>query len=292
VPERRRPLPPVAPRPPVKARPRELPVTQIEMWMRDPYAVYARYILRLRALKELDAEPGAADLGNSVHDALAKFVKQYPRELPADPEAALIEIAQDCFASLLSRPGAWAFWWPRFQRIARWFVEEETRRRADIAEGFTETKGKLVIPAPAGAFTVTAIADRIDCLRSGGVAILDYKTGTLPSKPEIDNGIAVQLPLEGAIAREGGFEGVTGAPEALEYWRLSGGEPAGERKPLGEEDPAALIDSTLAKVCELIARFDDPSTPYLPVPILRWKPRYSDYQHLERLEEDPEDEVL
>jgi ATP-dependent helicase/nuclease subunit B len=292
VPERRRPLPPVAPRPPVKARPRELPVTQIEMWMRDPYAVYARYVLRLRALKELDAEPGAADLGNSVHDALAKFVKQYPRELPADPEAALIDIAQECFASLLSRPGAWAFWWPRFQRIARWFVEEEKRRRADIAEGFTETKGKLVIPAPAGAFTVTAIADRIDCLHSGGVAILDYKTGSLPSKPEIDNGIAVQLPLEGAIAREGGFEGVTGAPEALEYWRLSGGEPAGERKPLGEEDPAALIDSTLAKVCELIARFDDPSTPYLPVPILRWKPRYSDYQHLERLEEDPEDEVL
>jgi len=292
VPERRRPLPPVAPRPPVKARPRELPVTQIEMWMRDPYAVYARYILRLRALKELDAEPGAAELGTTVHDALAKFVKQYPRELPADPEAALIEIAQDCFASLLSRPGAWAFWWPRFQRIARWFVEEETRRRADIAEGFTETKGKLVIPAPAGAFTVTAIADRIDCLHSGGVAILDYKTGSLPSKPEIDNGIAVQLPLEGAIAREGGFEGVTGAPEALEYWRLSGGEPAGERKALGEDDPAALIDSTFAKVIELVARFDDPATPYLPVPILRWKPRYSDYQHLERLEEDPEDEVL
>jgi ATP-dependent helicase/nuclease subunit B len=101
----------------------------------------------------------------------------------------------------------------------------------------------------------------------------------------------VQLPLEGAIAREGGFEGVTGAPEALEYWRLSGGEPAGERKALGEEDPAALIDSTMAKVCELVARFDDPATPYLPVPILRWKPRYSDYQHLERLEEDPEDEV-
>ena len=132
---------------PVKARPRELPVTQIEMWMRDPYAVYARYILRLRALDELDAEPGAAELGTTVHDALAKFVKQYPRDLPADPEAALIDIAQECFAPLLSRPGAWAFWWPRFQRIARWFVEEEALRRADVAEGFAETKGKLVIPS-------------------------------------------------------------------------------------------------------------------------------------------------
>ncbi|HEY4472636.1 MAG TPA: double-strand break repair protein AddB [Stellaceae bacterium] len=292
VPERRRPLPPVAPRPPVKARPRELPVTQIEMWMRDPYAVYARYILKLRALDELDAEPGAAELGTTVHDALAEFVKQYPRDLPADPEAALIGIAQKCFAPLLSRPGAWAFWWPRFQRIARWFVEQERLRRADIADSISEKKGKLAIPAPGGAFTVTAIADRIDRLHSGEVAILDYKTGSLPSKPEIDNGIAVQLPLEGAIARAGGFEGISGIPAALEYWRLSGGEPAGERKALGEDDPQALIDRTMAKVSELVARFDDPATPYLPVPILRWKPRYSDYQHLERLEEDPEDELL
>jgi ATP-dependent helicase/nuclease subunit B len=44
------------------------------------------------------------------------------------------------------------------------------------------------------------------------------------------------------------------------------------------------------RVRDLIARFDDPATPYLPVPVERWKPRYSDYQHLERLEEDPEDE--
>ena len=290
VPERRRPLPPVAPRPPVKARPRQLPVTQIEMWMRDPYAIYARHILRLRALEELDAEPGPAELGTSVHDALAKFIKQYPREWPADPERALLEIAQDCFAPLLSRPGAWAFWWPRFQRIARWFVAEEALRRANIVESVSETKGRLLIPGPAGDFTVTAIADRIDLLRCGEVAILDYKTGTLPSKPEIANGVAVQLPLEGAIARAGGFAGVTGMPTALEYWRLSGGEPAGERKTLGDDDPGALIDKVVNRVRDLIARFDDPATPYLPVPIERWKPRYSDYRHLERLEEDPEDE--
>src|SRR5437764_471978 len=192
MPERRRPLPPVAPRPPVKARPRELPVTQIEVWMRDPYAVYARYILRLRALDEIDADPGRAELGIAVHAALADFVRQFPRELPSTAEFELIGIGRKAFAPLLSRPGAWAFWWPRFQRIARWFVEQEMLRRADIADSISEMKGKLVIAAPAGPFTVTAIADRIDCLRSGEVAILDYKTGSLPSKPEIENGIAVQ----------------------------------------------------------------------------------------------------
>jgi ATP-dependent helicase/nuclease subunit B len=262
-------------------------VTQIETWIRDPYAIYARHILRLRALDELDAEPGRAELGTAVHDALAAFVQRHPRDLPADPEAELIEIARGCFGAYLSRPGAWAFWWPRFERIARWFVAEERLRRGDIIESFSERRGRLVIPAPAGPFTITAIADRIDRLHSGEVTILDYKTGVLPPRAEIDNGIAVQLPLEGAIARAGGFDGVAGIPAALEYWRLSGSEPAGERKPL--DDPGGLIDRVLAGVGGLVARFDDPATPYLPVPVQRWAPRFSDYRHLERLEED-EDE--
>ena len=289
VPERRRPLPIVAPCPPVEARPRRLAVTAIETWIRDPYAIYARYILGLRALDELDAEPGRAELGTAVHDALAAFVQRHPRDLPADPEAELTEIARDCFGPYLSRPGAWAFWWPRFERIARWFIATERQRRGNIIESFSERNGRLVIPAPAGPFTITAIADRIDRLHSGEVTILDYKTGVLPSKTEVDNGIAVQLPLEGAIARAGGFEGVPGMPATLEYWRLSGGEPAGEQKPLTAGDPGELIDRVLRGVGGLVARFDDPATPYLPVPVLRWKPRFSDYRHLERLEED-EDE--
>src|SRR6185369_12958094 len=47
-PRRRAPLPP-EPRPPVAARPRQLSVTQIETWIRDPYAIYASHILRLKA---------------------------------------------------------------------------------------------------------------------------------------------------------------------------------------------------------------------------------------------------
>src|SRR5262249_20307734 len=108
VPDTRRPLPAPAPRPPVCARPRALPVTQIEMWLRDPYAVYARYVLKLRPLHDLDAQPGPAELGITVHEALGKFIQQYPRELPADPERELLEIARCCFAPFLSRPRAWA----------------------------------------------------------------------------------------------------------------------------------------------------------------------------------------
>src|SRR5215475_745142 len=39
---------PPTPRPPVERRPRTIRVTDVELWRRDPYAIYARHILRLR----------------------------------------------------------------------------------------------------------------------------------------------------------------------------------------------------------------------------------------------------
>jgi ATP-dependent helicase/nuclease subunit B len=280
----RRPLPRAAPRPPLEARPRRLSVTEIETWRRDPYAIYAKHILRLRALEELDADPDRADLGMAIHGALAEFVRRFPRDLPAHAELELREIGLRAFAALLSRPGAWAFWWPRFERIARWFVAEEAVRRPNLVDTSSEVEGQLVIAAPAGPFTLRARADRIERLQSGALAVIDYKTGALPDKREINAAIAVQLPLEGAIARAGGFGVAAGPIAALEHWKLSGGDPAGKCEAAGD-DPTTLIDRVLAEIGAYIARFDDPATPYLPVPIARWKPRFSDYAHLERLDE-------
>ena len=114
--------------------------------------------------------------------------------------------------------------------------------------------------------------------------MIDYKTGAVPEKRAIDAAIAVQLPLEGAIARAGGFGIAAGAVAALEHWRLGGGDPAGKCEP-ASDDPAALIDRVLPEIAGFIARFDDPAMPYRPVPVARWKPRYSDYAQLERLDE-------
>ena len=111
----------------------------------------------------------------------------------------------------------------------------------------------------------------------------------MPSTKTVQAGFAPQLPLEGAILRHGGFSGVGGSAAALEYWRLSGGRPAGERRPIDEGDPGALIDRVIARVTALIERFDDPN-PYLAVPSPLWAPRFSDYRHLERLAENEAEE--
>jgi ATP-dependent helicase/nuclease subunit B len=290
-PQQRRPIPLAMPRPPLAARPRQLSVTQIETWIRDPYSIYARHILNLRALDELDTDPGRAELGIAVHDALAEFVRRHPRGLPLFAEEELIEIGRERFGPILSRPGVGAFWWPRFERIARWFVAEERVRGPDIVDSASERQGKLVLAARGGPFTITAIADRIDRRVDGALALIDYKTGAVPTKREVEEAIAVQLTLEGAIARHGSFAGadgsspVSGRAAALEYWRLTGGDPPGERRALGGDDPGALVERALARVQALVDRFDDPDTAYRPVPLPQWEPRFNDYEHLERLDE-------
>jgi ATP-dependent helicase/nuclease subunit B len=285
-----RPLPPPEPRPPLEARPRKLSVTRIETWLRDPYAIYARYILGLKPLDELDADPSRAELGTVIHRALDAFFRRFPQGMPDNAEEQLLGIGREQFGPILSRPGAWAFWWPRFRRIANWLVNQERIRCADTVESHSECEGSWTLPARGGPFTITAKADRIDRLAAGGFLLVDYKTGGVPPPKQVQAGFAPQLPLEGAILRGGGFNGVSGSPAALEYWRLSGGDPAGERCPIDAGDPGELIDRVVARVAALIDRFDDPATPYLAVPSPRWAPRYSDYRHLERLAESEAEE--
>ncbi len=278
------PSPPAEPRPPLAARPRRLSVTQIETWLGDPYAIYARHILQLRALEEIDADPGRADLGNRVHAALAEFVRRFPRELPADPVSELLAIGRRQFGEVLSRPGAWAFWWPRFNRVVEWLVREETTHRATTIESFGELKGSLTLYGlPGGSFELTATADRIDRLASGEFLLVDYKTGATPTKKAVSAGFAPQLPLEAAILRDGSFGEVSGAPASLEYWKLGGRAPAGQRWRVDDGDPGGLVDRVLAKLRALVERFDDRATPYLAAPVPARRPRFSDYEHLERV---------
>ena len=106
----------------------------------------------------------------------------------------------------------------------------------------------------------------------------------------VEAGFAPQLPLEGAILQNGGFGAARGRATELEYWRLTGAEPPGERCPIDSGDAGALIDRIVTRVKALIDHFDDPSTPYLAVPSPRWAPRFSDYRHLERLAESEAEE--
>jgi len=288
-PAERRPVKRPAPRPPRAARPTALSVTDIEHWLRDPYTIYAKYILGLRELDAVDLPPGAADRGIVIHGALSEFTKTFASALPADPAGALIEIGARHFAALADYPEARAFWWPRFQRIARWFAGWETQRRGRIAALAAETSGKIDIPLGERVLTLRGRADRIERLAGGGYAIIDYKTGQVPSEKQVRIGVSPQLTLEAAILRRGGFPGhAAGAGVAeLVYVSLKGGSPPGEDRPIEFKEGNADLhaERALARLAAVAERFEDEQQPYLPLVLPMWKSRYGTYDHLARVKE-------
>jgi len=268
-----------APTPPVEARPRELPITDIETWVRDPYAIYAKRILRLRTLDPLDAEIGAPERGSAVHKALELFLQRFPGELPNDAALQLIAIADEVFAAQGTPKAALALWRPRFANAAVWFVNEERKRRQTIVKSYAEIEGCLAV---GDTFAIHGRADRIDILDDNGAVILDYKTGEPPSGAQIGAFLAPQLLLEGAMIRDGGFGDLGKRHVAdLLYLRFGGGREPGEIRPVN----IALIDEAVARLRRRVSDFSVQAMPYLP----RVKPYRvelpGDYDHLSRVRE-------
>src|SRR5262249_40417540 len=165
------------PKPPQATRPTSLSVTEIEHWLRDPYSIYAKHVLRLRPLDPVDTPPGARDRGIVIHGAVGDFTKLFQERLPDDAFAELIRLGNRHFAPLDDFPEARAFWWPRFIRIARWLTEFEAARRPQIAMLRAEIRGALDIDLGERTFKLSARADRIERRHDDRFAILDYKTG-------------------------------------------------------------------------------------------------------------------
>ncbi|MGH6878314.1 MAG: double-strand break repair protein AddB, partial [Rhizomicrobium sp.] len=131
------------PRPPVATRPRELSVTEIEKWLRDPYAIYARHVLRLKPLDPLAAEIGPMDRGSAMHEILELFIREAGDTLAPNAVARLIGISEEVFAHYGVPQSTLALWRPRFARAAAWFVDDERKRRAGIARSFLEIEGRI-----------------------------------------------------------------------------------------------------------------------------------------------------
>ncbi|MEQ1843136.1 MAG: PD-(D/E)XK nuclease family protein, partial [Verrucomicrobiales bacterium] len=271
------------PRPPVEKRPVRLSVTEIETWMRDPYAIYARHVLSLQEIDPIDESPDASDRGTLLHDALERFVKTYPNELPDHADRELRKIGHELLDQRVEDIPTRHFWGVRFDKMADWFIPHERTWRTQARMTATEIKGVMTLPGTS--FTLSGKADRFDIMQDGsGLAIIDYKTGFSPSDKHIIAGISPQLPLEAAMVQAGSFPGLPPMKVAyLGHWKLNGGKD-GREKPV-DSPPDKLAAEALNGLTDLVNAFADPQTPYLSQPRPSARPRYSDYAHLARVKE-------
>lgn len=271
------PEPRPSPAPPVDMRPKRLSVTTVERLLRDPYAVYAKEVLRLRPLDPLTGTADAAMRGTILHRV---FEVAFKAGLdPADPDAArhLMQAAETVMAEDCPWPMMRRLWLSRLSRVADWFIAGEAARQAQGKPALMEQDGGALV-AETGV-RLTAKSDRIDLSDSGAALIYDYKTGRTPTVKQ-QGVFDKQLLLTAALVEKGGFETLGPRPVAgASFIGLSKADivPA----PLDDHPPGKVWE----QLAELLRRWAERDRGFTARMALLSDTDTSDYDHLSRFGE-------
>ncbi|MCH8466195.1 MAG: double-strand break repair protein AddB [Roseinatronobacter sp.] len=268
APDPRAPRP--APAPPVAARPRQLSVTAINRLIRDPYEIYAKYVLGLRKLNPLHPSPDALLRGTVLHKVLEDFTRA---PLEDDPHAQLMALARDTLARDVPWPAARVLWQARMARAAQAFLQFHLAQPGRVL--MLEEQGALDLKSPA--FRLIAKPDRIDEWPDGAIHIIDYKTGQAPTRKQQEH-FDKQLLLQAMMAEAGAFQALGPRDVARITYLGLGSSP----KPVETEITPALLEQTRAEFSQLIAAYLDAQKGFAARRMLLTEREMSDYDHLSR----------
>jgi ATP-dependent helicase/nuclease subunit B len=189
--------------------------------MRDPYAVYARDILRLRPLEGYEQIFGGAERGNLLHALFEEKIRERIdsgsrkpcRVTEDDIEGYLARFDVPYAVSDLNRKAL-------NEAVARF----EAFDASSVAFGrplAVEVTGTIEMDVGGQSVTITARMDRIDEESDGGLHIIDYKGGSQGSLT-FGSGFSPQLCVAGLIVSKGNLPGFENAAcGRLTYLRLS-----------------------------------------------------------------------
>ncbi len=182
--------------------PLKLSASSYNSLMACPYQFYARYILKLGELEEVQEEIEKKDYGELVHEVLSQFHRAHPRVLDLDParvQAELISASERAFEVAVARNYLARAWLTRWLVLIPKYLEwQRAREEAGWTWRAGEVDRDIELTTPEGRrFIVRGRLDRVDSHADGGVAVIDYKT----QRPEVlkhkleGPGEDVQLPV-------------------------------------------------------------------------------------------------
>ncbi|MCV3239236.1 double-strand break repair protein AddB [Mesorhizobium sp. ZC-5] len=276
------------PKPRLDARPKRFSVTEIETLRRDPYAVYARRILGVAPIEPLLRDPGAAERGTLFHEIMHRFTEKQADPASAEAASILLEIGRSCFAEAALPADVQAVWWPRFVALAGNIVQWERDRADGITVRHAEERAEPLAVGETGA-TLSGRADRIDLRPAGMADILDYKTGSSPSRGQAHTLLAPQLALEGALLKRGAFKAFgPRQPSQLAFVRFKANGEVEEQSILEHDRKSKsgpeLADDAWRRLEQLLQHYNDLETGYLSRALpFREGDMDGDYDHLARV---------
>ncbi|MEM6891232.1 MAG: double-strand break repair protein AddB [Pseudomonadota bacterium] len=265
-----------APAPPTVLRPRSFSVTEIEKLIRDPYAVYARRILRLSQLEPLSPMVDARLKGTVVHRVLEEFFKpNHPFGEFQTERMRLDQILQNVFGKVPDALAS-AEWQGQIRDNLPWLYETELKRRANGKPIANEVMGQVTLSS--GGFVLRGKADRIDRTEDDALIIYDYKTGQPPSPKDIRH-FDRQLVLEAVMAESGAFENVQAGTVCKVVHLGVGRTPKEHVTDLKDENEVAL---NREKLLTLLEHYQKADTGYPSRRAMEQKRFSGDYDHLAR----------
>jgi len=209
----------------------EFSVTELDEYLKCPYAYYVKYLLNISPLEEVSEDITALDRGSKAHAVLRRFYEEWKGPVTAEER----DKARELLASLARaefRSEADTF---RNRREQDHFVTVMAERFLDAEEafwkhGFRPAYLEKKIESFKLALTNGAIVeihgkiDRIDVDEQGNFIIVDYKTGGYPLPVMTIEQDIFQLPVYAVMARQALGDGNPGLGRAvgLAYYDLSG----------------------------------------------------------------------
>lgn len=264
------------PTPPTSQRPTQLPVSALETLFRDPFQIYARYVLGLKSLKAIDAEPEASDFGSLAHRAIQRLSAHWnDHHQPADKNQ-LSRMADAALHDFSDNPSIALFWRSRLLGALDFVNTQEELRRAAGDSISVVPEMPVEAPLQAGESTIT-LHGRIDRVEQGAQLLLaDYKTGRAFSEKHMLSGEALQMLAYAMLLQAQGAQ-----PDGIEYWKLPQARIAGE---ISQVPMAALMEAQLPQ--KLLAGLEAmlrETTPFLANP--GGDARNGDYDGVSRYDE-------
>jgi ATP-dependent helicase/nuclease subunit B len=251
--------------------------------IRDPYADFARHILKLQRLRRVGEEIDAAHRGTAVHQAIQTFEESGRAEPLGDLIVAeLIKAGASPELAEIERP-----LWLRAARV----YFDWCASRTHVSKWALEKRGVITLSTAIGNVELLAKADRIEQLADSTLAIIDFKTGTPPTAKQAEAGLEPQLSLEAAIAKRALFGDIGKAPTSeLIYFKFAAGRSVADPKngkPLkfDEKTPEQLGEEALAGLVRMIGNYADPAQPYMSKPRVLSVKSYGEYDRLARRSE-------
>ncbi|MEO0608592.1 MAG: PD-(D/E)XK nuclease family protein, partial [Pseudomonadota bacterium] len=258
------------PCPPLAARPSKLSVTRVEQLIRDPYAIYCESVLGLRALDPLNLPADVRVRGTAIHKALERFELE---RISETPEALLEVLEAELRAGGESEADLIALRLKRLEVCADYLIWRSEQSHSIIGDPYTEERGSLRLSIAGKGFELSGTADRIEMRVDGGIAVLDFKTGRPPSEKQVRAGLSPQMPLQGLIAREGGYEKLgpveVGALTYIQFGTQFDVREIGSGAARGKIEPKSVSETIAdaeAGLIELLTAFANPDHPYLSAP--------------------------